>query len=192
MKRIAFVGVAGILLLLACQKPVVSSADDLELTQASNRMNQSPIAEADREVWEPTAIAECMSKVNVGEPFDLESSINPFYLRANLDSNELVDYAVLIKGKNTKTRGVVVCKDSLQPFVYGEIAKSSPGLSKFENDNFVTSEWEISTKDFTKKRVNSAGEPVAPNAKGESVSFSFEGGGVTIFWDGRQFRLSQS
>ena len=70
----------------------------------------------EEEVWTPTAIEDCMSKVDVGEPFKYETSLNPFYLRADFDGNGLVDYAVLIKGQTTKTRGVVICKDSKQPF----------------------------------------------------------------------------
>ena len=89
----------------------------------------------DEEIWIPTAIEQCISKVDVKEPFEIATFVNPFYLRADLDDNNLVDYAVLIKGKNTKKNGLIICKDSKTPFVFGAISNPKILLSTFENDN---------------------------------------------------------
>lgn len=141
-------------------------------------------------VWTPTAIEDCIAKVNVGEPFKFEISFNPFYLRADFDGNKSVDYAVLIIGQETKKRAVVICKDGKEPFLYGALAKTKFLPESFEDDNFVTPEWEISTKEETKMLdEHVGGRKVAANAKGESISFMFEGGGVVIYWDGKTFQV---
>lgn len=183
----------GILLLLACQSSVISSTENSNNQQTIIQKESTPVIETEEEdVWTPTAIEECMAKVEVGEPFKFETSFNPFYLRANLDGNKLVDYAVLIKGKSSQKRGVVICKDSKQPFVFGELSKPKTSLTSFENDNFVTKQWEVSTKEFTRIEANQLGRKIAPDAKGESISFVFEGGnGVNIYWDGKTFRIGE-
>lgn len=183
----------GFLILLACQSLVNSSVkpSNLETTAVQKDGPQIAEIEEEDEVWSPTAIEGCMTKVDVDEPFKFETSFNPFYLRADLDGNELIDYAILIKGQNTNKRGLVICKDSKEPFVFGELSKSKVRLSSFENDNFITPQWEISTAEFTKKQVNATGRKIAPDAKGESISFVFEGGGVNIYWDGKQFRIGE-
>lgn len=146
----------------------------------------------DEEIWMPTAIEQCISKVDVKEPFEMATSINPFYLRADFDGNDFVDYAVLIKGKNTKKNGLVICKDSKTPFVFGAISNPKTPLSTFEDDNFVSNNWEISTKEETR---NTSMKPpfgkgkIGTDAKGESVAFIFEGGSLFIYWDGKTFRV---
>jgi hypothetical protein len=195
------IGVSFTKLLLAQHKS--SGLNKIEVVAQSQSSNQpqavqSPVpsdnesgSSEDEEAWTPTEIEECIAKVNVGESFKFETSFNPFYLRANLDGNKFVDYAVLIKGQNTGKRGVVICKDSKQPFIFGELSKPETPLSSFDDDNFITSDWEIITKEETRTLVESPGKDrIATDAKGESIGFMFEGGGsVFIYWDGKTFRV---
>jgi hypothetical protein len=180
-------------LFMACQNSVTNSAKTANSKQETNQKETTQTIETDEEVWTPTAIEDCISTVNVGEPFELETSFNPFYLRADFDNNKLVDYAVLIKGKKTKKRGVIICRDSIQPFIFGQLANLKVPLSSFENDNFVTNQWEIATKDETKNRIvrHTGGVKMSSDAKGESIEFLFEGGeGVVIYWDGKGFKVN--
>ncbi len=180
-------------LLLACQGSAGTASEMNNSSKGTlQEVTPTPSGTEENDVWAPTAIDECMAKVNVGEPFKFETSFNPFYLRADLDGNEVADYAVLIKGQNTRKRGVVICKDSKQPFVFGELSKPKSSLSSFENDNFVTNQWEISTKEYTRIHADPQGRKISPNAKGESILFVFEGGeGVSIYWDGKSFRIGE-
>ena len=57
------------------------SQDAPESTQIS--LNQVKEVE-EKEIWVPSDIEECLSKVNVGEPIKVASYFQPFYLRANL------------------------------------------------------------------------------------------------------------
>ena len=176
----------------ACQNSISSSGKTSIPAQTPIKKALVQAVETSADVWIPTTVEECMKHVDVGEPFKFETSFNPFYLRANLDGNDLIDYALLIVGQDSKKRGVVICKDSTQPFVFGSLAKRKTSLSSFEDDNFITPEWEISTKEFTRIESDSTGRKIAPGAKGESVSFVFEGGnGVNIYWDGKTFRIGE-
>lgn len=184
-----------LILFLACQDSVMNSAETLNNRQIKSQDEKSfPVAIEKDELWIPTAIEECIAKIDVGEPFEFEADFNPFYLRADLDGNNFTDYAVLIKGQTTQKRGVVMCKDSKQPFVLGALSKPKVPLSSFDDDNFVTNQWEISTKEETKNWIirYSGGRKIAPDAKGESIVFIFEGGdGIVIYWDGRTFKIGE-
>ncbi len=178
--------------LFACQHVAVKSVDTIGNQGATVQKEDVQLKTREGvEVWTPTAIEDCIATVNVGEPFKFDISINPFYLRADLDGNKFVDYAVLIIGQETKKRAVVICKDSKEPFLYGALAKTKLLPSSFiEDDNFVTPNWEISTKEETKVLDEyPGGRKVATDAKGESLAFIFEGGGVVIYWDGKTFQV---
>ncbi len=183
-----------VMLFFACQNSVNNSAQIVNKKQEVDQKETTQVIESEEDIWTPTAIEECIAKIDVGEPFTFETSFNPFYLRADFDNNRLVDYAVLIKGKNSKKRGVVICKDSRQPFIFGELSKPKVPLSSFENDNFVTNQWEISTKEETRNWVvrHSEGRKIAPDAKGESIAFVFEGSdGLVIYWNGKIFKVAE-
>jgi hypothetical protein len=183
---------------VTCQiQPVNSNngrVENSQLTQESKRDNKSTtqIEENNHyEIWVPDSIEKCISKVKFNESFEIMKSINPFYLRANFDGNNTVDYVILIQGQITKKTGAIICKDSNECFVFGAIADSKTPVSSFENDNFITTDWEILTKSETQNLVDTpGGRKVASDAQGESVGFLFEGGGsVFIYWDGKIFRV---
>jgi hypothetical protein len=187
--------------LLDNNKPsVLEASNETEVNplKTANQLNQSIPTQneinqnnsEDEDIWIPTAIdEECLSKVNVGEPFKVAKLFNPYYLRVNFDGNASIDYAVLVVGQTAKSEGrvnqmngLIICKDSKTPFVFGSLAKSKKQVSSFEDDNFVTDDWEIVTKEETKKTWK--------NAKGESIAFVFEGGTIiNVYWDGKAFRV---
>lgn len=175
-----------ILLVLVNQKREISSnkseKKDIPAVQAETSQ--------DEKVWIPEQIEKCVAQIDAGEPLEMATSINPFYLRADFDGNGSVDYAVLVQGQRTKKRGVVICKDSKEAFIFGAISKLATPVSSFEDDNFITQDWEIMTKEETRNISLSLGKSrVGVDAKGESVAFIFEGGSLFIYWNGRTFRV---
>ncbi|MCV4726285.1 hypothetical protein OFD51_35150, partial [Escherichia coli] len=69
---------------------------------------------------------------------------------------------------------------------------SKVSVSSFDDDNFITNQWEVSSKEVTRSQVNILGNRISPNAKGESISFAFEGGtGVHIYWNGEEFVVGE-
>jgi hypothetical protein len=157
-------------------------------TEQSTRNGFNQVKEVeDKEIWVTSDIEECLSKVNVKEPIKVASYFNPFYLRANFDGNNSIDYAVLIQGQTAKKEekvekmnGLVICKDRTKPFVFGAVSKPQKQLTSMENDNFITDDWEIMSKE----------EARTPKAKGEVIGFFFEGGdGIYVYWDGKAFQV---
>lgn len=77
--------------------------------------------------------------------------------------------------------GLVIFKDRTKPFVFGAVTKSQKNLTSMENDNFITDDWEIMSKEESRK---------TPKAKGEVIGFFFEGGdGIYVYWDGKTFQV---
>ena len=140
----------------------------------------------------PSATQKCLAEVNIGDPFGFDLSKNPYYLRGNLDGNKLVDYAVIIVSKNTRKTGLVICKDSKVPFVFGELAKSKTPLTDMENDNFIASSWDIVTREEVREWYSNVPNEMNKRlvrAKGEIIEFLYEIDGVLyIYWDGKAFQ----
>jgi hypothetical protein len=142
--------------------------------------------------WVPELIEKCIAQIDVGEPLEMAASLNPFYLRANFDSNNSVDYAVLVQGQKTKKRGLVICLNSKEPFIFGAVSKPATPMTSFQGDNFITGNWEIMTKEETRDLSwNSGKNRIGTEAKGESVIFVYDGGSLVIYWDGKTFKFVQ-
>jgi hypothetical protein len=172
---------------LTCSRAAVKTETNrtASFEPQSNEENQS-----DRN-WIPDAVNSCLAMTKTPTPVVPENRINPFYLRGDLDGNEETDYVIIVKAqKNPQIRGMVICKDSRQSFLFGELAQSAKPFSDMSNDNFVGDNWEILTKPETKSIVTEGPDrkPLGNQAKGESVGFIFEGGGFFIYWNGKEFK----
>ncbi len=188
------------ILLICYVLSVLTSCRDSEITKAQieNKLatgNNAEITESRRsitmeEVWVPEYIEECLPRVKSPEPIEIESSFNPYYLRVNMDGLDGFETVVLVRGvSDKKKRGVLICQNSKEPYLFGTIAKSAVPFSDMRDDNFVTNRWEalshVETKAFTR---HDNGKLIGSEAKGESVIFVFEGGAFVIYWDGKQFK----
>lgn len=193
MKHPLFLTILVIALLLACNRSIMNSKGfPINISTKDGVEKSSGSTTANEEIWIPNDIEECISKVDVGEPFNFETEFNPFYLRADFDGNKRMDYAILIKGVTTQKRGVVICKDAERPLVFGALARLKVAVSSFDDDNFITNQWEALSMEETRSKVNILGNKISPNAKGESITFIFEGGtGVHIYWNGKEFVVAE-
>lgn len=182
--------------LLACQhssvqsvEPKIPESQKTVIPQETNKGNSQYFKD---NMLLPSATEKCLAKVEIGEPFEFELSMNPYYMRGNFDGNNLTDYAIIIAGKNTKKIGLVICKDSKTPLVFGELAKSKTPLTDMENDNFIASSWDIVTNEEARgwySNVPNENNKKLANAKGEIIEFLYEIDGVLyIYWDGKAFR----
>ncbi len=84
----------------------------------------------------------------------------------------------------------MICKDAKEAYLFGSAADSPKGISDMENDNFVTSNWEILTKNETRNiiKYDTDGQKLGNESKGESIGFLMEGGGFFIYWNGKEFK----
>jgi len=183
--------------LMACQERQANSAQSTESdrrTTGSNRPNGSQPEMVDNdEHWIPDVVSRCIDAKIHREQIKPAWGFNPIYLRVDFDGNDIIDYAILVQGSKSSRNGVLICKDSKTPFLFGSIAMSNQPLSSFEDDNFVTDRWNINSKEETRNAARdlSGKSQIGREAKGESLGFYHDGGGVFIFWDGKQFCLVQ-
>ena len=196
MKIVTIFGLVLLVFLLACQQTSVqsikSTSDESSKAEKSQERETGNSQYFKDNLLNPSATQECLSKVNVGEPFEFDLSINPYYLRGNFNGNKIVDYAIVIAGKKTKKTGLVICQDSKTPFVFGALANSKTPLTDMENDNFIARSWDIISNEEVRSWF--ANDPSEINkkltvAKGEIIEFIYEKDGVLyIYWDGKNFR----
>ena len=172
---------------LACQKTTVrSSNSDDTADKDSDSRNQ---IEEGEHLWVPDIIKTCIAKAVAAEPIEIETMFNPYYLRAHLEGNKVIDYVVLVRSvAEKKRRSVLICKDSASPTLLGPLANTKESFSQMNNDNFVTKDWEILSNEETRTVTTDSGNKIGTAAKGESVSFIFEGGSFFIYWNGTKFR----
>src|SRR5438045_4199964 len=99
--------------LVACQKTVVQPAQPPntsfdELLRTKRKITEEKASEQE-DIFDgrstPTSIGNCLEKVTLGEPFEFDLSMNPFYLRMDLYGDHVIDYVMVIRGKETKKLG---------------------------------------------------------------------------------------
>ncbi|NJM53126.1 MAG: hypothetical protein HC846_06875 [Blastocatellia bacterium] len=94
-----------------------------------------------------------------------------------------------MQAKNTKKTGLVICKDSKVPLLFGELAKSKTPLTDMDNDNFIASSWDIVTnkeaRGWYSNVPNETNKKLA-NAKGEIIEFLFENRWCSLYLLGWQ------
>ncbi|NJM53127.1 MAG: hypothetical protein HC846_06880 [Blastocatellia bacterium] len=110
MRIIIISGLAFFVFLLACQHSSVQSVEqkttEPQKTVASQETNNGNSQHFKDNLLLPSATEQCLAKIDVGEPFEFNLSINPYYLRGNFDGNNLIDYAIIIAGKKYKKNGL--------------------------------------------------------------------------------------
>ncbi|MGB7068192.1 MAG: hypothetical protein WBD22_01745, partial [Pyrinomonadaceae bacterium] len=84
------------LFIFSCERTIVSSDNSSTHQTIFNANNLGDKAEVD-EVWVPQVIEGCVSRAKAPDSIEIEPLFNPYYLRADLDGNELVDYAILVR-----------------------------------------------------------------------------------------------
>lgn len=140
----------------------------------------------------PIAIEDCLRNLRIAEPFEFDLSLNPFYLRLDMFGDQVTDYALVIRGRNSKKLGLLICKDAKEPILLGELSRPTNPLTEMENDNFIGAYWDVANRNefrklFLETKSDEFKRPA--DAKGELLVFSYAIDGVTyIWWDGKGFR----
>lgn len=113
-----------------------------------------------------------------------------YYLRGDFDGDGKADYAVAVRGKKTKRRGVLICDGLGRIFVLGADTPTQPPFSDVEEDNFVAPNWLVYSRAETKALGNlpcCVPHPV-PRTTGETIGMVWENGTGLIYWDGHRYR----
>lgn len=142
-----------------------------------------------------SAIRRCIAgsskpemKIKAMGPLSAHSRIGDF------DGDGKKDFAVLVSAvSDPRLHGLLVCRNGDARLVgtFGALFASSLLLSSFDDDNFITRNWDVIPKDnSTKIALDEKGKSIIEEKnRGDVITFFHEGGSVFIFWDGSRFRL---
>lgn len=144
--------------------------------------------------WLPQAVETCINSVRDEYELAPSMSFNPFYLRADFDSDGNIDHAVLVHSQasdSAKRNGVLICSEDKETALFGAAFNPTPPFTSFDGDNFVTGSWEIVSKSALLEHARDAGgkSRLEGATRGDVVAFFHEGGAVYIYWDGLRFKV---
>jgi hypothetical protein len=177
----------------ACQEPAGENLSFKTGVEGGNNEALTFTEQAEpsvNEVWVPVAVEKCLEKAKPPEPVEIEDRFNPYYLRANLDSSGNLELAIQVRSVAEKTtRGLLICRDGKEAYLYGPVSQSTTPMSDMRDDNFLTKRWGIISKQEAMKIVREDdGNPIGDDVRGEAIIFVFEGGGFVVYWDGKRFK----
>jgi hypothetical protein len=137
----------------------------------------------------PDEIREAVGSGRFSEMYDLDGSINPFYLRGDFDGDGKPDYAFRIKSTSSHSIGIAVWLSSLHRFVV--IGAGIPfrfSGSTATNLDFLNT-WKVYGRKPVEQGVE-AGPP--PHLIGEAIlAGKRESASGLIYWNGKSFSWYQ-
>jgi hypothetical protein len=133
----------------------------------------------------PDDVRDAIGLGQFSETYDLDGSINPFYLRGDFDGDGKADYAFRIKSKADHSSGIAIWLSSLRRFVIlgaGKPFEFSGSIAA--NLNFLNT-WTVYGKRAIERGVES-GSP--PHLIGEAIlAGEREGASGLIYWNRKSF-----
>jgi hypothetical protein len=179
--------IIGIFLFVVC----CSTAPRLPTEHASASLsspNTSPIQ--DQAAYRLAPIArQCFESSGIREKAELQVAIKPNYLTGDFDGDGIGDVALVIKGLQTRRNGIVICT-ARGISVFGADQPSFPPFSDMANDNFVSSQWEVMSKEEAhdvRKSVDGRRVQIA-FPRGDSIAMVWEDAICLIYWDGGRYK----
>jgi hypothetical protein len=137
----------------------------------------------------PDQVRESIGLGPFSEKYDLDGSVNPFYLRGDFDGDGKTDYAFRIKSKADRSVGIAIWLSSLHRFVIlgaGQPFKLSGSAAT--NLDFLNT-WKVFGRQPAERGVGS-GSP--PHLLGEAIlAGEREGASGLIYWNGKSFAWYQ-
>jgi len=137
----------------------------------------------------PDEILRVVGQGRFADRYNLDASMNPFYLRGDFDGDGKTDYAVRIKSKTGKGSGIAIWLSSKREFVVlGAGVPFKVSGSIVSNLDFLDT-WQVYGKRPVERGVES-GSP--PHLVGEAIlAGKRESAGGLIYWSGKSFAWYQ-
>lgn len=145
------------------------------------------------EVWIPKQVESCIASVRGGGALEPARSFNPYYQRLDVDGDGRQDMAVLVAATadGRPRNGLVICGTRGKPGTFGSAFVGKSLLTSFDDDNFVTGDWEVVDRSLARDyaRDSKGKSLIGSRAAGDVIAFFHEGGAVYIYWSGSDFTV---
>ena len=137
----------------------------------------------------PLQVQKCLESQSIKGRVDVLFAQNPYFLRGDFDGDNRPDYAVAVRGRESKRNGVLICHGGARPMILG--VDNSVKFSDMPDDNFISSNWDVFTKEdarTVRKSSGTSGSTPSAYPKGESIAMIWEDGICLIYWDASRYR----
>jgi hypothetical protein len=137
----------------------------------------------------PDEILQMVRLGTFAQSYRLDASVNPFYLRGDLDGDGKADYALRIKAKASDASGIAIWLSSLHKLIIlGAGVPFKVNDSVVSNLDFLNT-WQV----YGKRQVERGGAPSPPpRLIGEAIWVGKrESASGLIYWNGRLFAWYQ-
>src|SRR5262249_38273570 len=132
-------------------------------------------------VWLPNLVYTHMKDPKgIRSRVEVEKKQNPFYLRGDFDGDGQPDYAVAVRDRRTRRLGVFICTAKGKTFMLG--ANNPQKVSDFQNDDFVSGNWMVYTKQESAEVYNrdTGAHIISFPPKGESIVMVYNEGATCL------------
>jgi hypothetical protein len=141
-------------------------------------------AGAQTELIPPAEIAKCSQLV--GGPLEIDTKLNPYYLRGNLFGTGTMVYAVGVRQNSPVQAGIVLCPATGSPVVLLHGWEGRFAGKEISAKFAVAPEWEVFTRANTNSLLRQNHHPGI--AVGESIAMIWEDGIGLLYSDGSRLR----
>lgn len=162
-----------IAILMVITAPAASAADEADLSYST-----------------PPAIDQCLARAGLTAKFQLDASINPFYVRGDFDGDGKIDYLIRVTSRQNQKHGLISC--------WGNAGKRAtvigagtpiPSSIKATFDDLPMIGWSVYGKAPVERGV---GEGSPPKLVGEAVLvYASESVSGILYWGDQTFRWYQ-
>ena len=135
----------------------------------------------------PEDLQKFFEQEKIKSPFEINATMNPFYLRGDFDGDKKPDYAITISERKTGKKGIIIYHTkSKKYFVIG----AGQELSTRPSDDYGWIDaWEVFCKRDPQIGV---GESETVKLKGEAILVQkLESSSGIIYWDGERYQWYQ-
>jgi hypothetical protein len=137
----------------------------------------------------PDGLLKIIKQGSFARTYDLDGSVNPFYLRGDFDGDGKADYAFRIKSKSENASGIAIWLSTKRKMVIlGAGIPFTVAGSSVSNLNFLDI-WQVYEKKIVERGV---GVSLPPRLLGEAIlAGKSESASGLIYWNGKFFAWYQ-
>jgi hypothetical protein len=135
----------------------------------------------------PDDLSKFYAQENIRSLFDINTSLNPFYLRGDFDGDKRADYALAVIEHTTGKKGILIVHSASKNY---HLIGAGKKLSTRTGDDYQwINAWEVYDKVDPDLGV---GEVRKIKLKGEAILVQkLESSSGLIYWDGAQYQWYQ-